>query len=63
MATRPTVTIANGDGTPSGHTHPLPAVFKSPIRPDIVQYDYCCCFVENIWLIEKQKCSLWYGKK
>ena len=37
MATRPTVTIASADGTPSGSTHPLPAVFKAPIRPDIVQ--------------------------
>ncbi|MCJ1229559.1 hypothetical protein MMC12_006226 [Toensbergia leucococca] len=37
MSTRPTVTIAKADGTPSGSTHPLPAVFKSPIRPDIVQ--------------------------
>ena len=37
MATRPTVTIASHDGTPSGSTHPLPAVFKAPIRPDIVQ--------------------------
>lgn len=36
MATRPTVTIASQDGTPSGSTHPLPAVFKAPIRPDIV---------------------------
>ena len=38
MATRPTVTIATADGKPSGSTHPLPAVFRSPIRPDIVQY-------------------------
>lgn len=38
MATRPTVTIASADGTPSGSTHPLPEVFKAPIRPDIVQY-------------------------
>jgi hypothetical protein len=38
MATRPTVTIASAEGKPSGETHPLPAVFKSPIRPDIVQY-------------------------
>lgn len=37
MATRPTVTIAGGDGKASGKTHPLPAVFKAPIRPDIVQ--------------------------
>lgn len=37
MTTRPTVTIAGADGTPSGSTHPLPAVFRSPIRPDIVQ--------------------------
>ncbi|RFU33466.1 hypothetical protein B7463_g2880, partial [Scytalidium lignicola] len=37
MATRPTVTILSADGTPSGATHPLPKVFASPIRPDIVQ--------------------------
>ncbi|KAL8740608.1 MAG: hypothetical protein Q9190_006713 [Brigantiaea leucoxantha] len=37
MTTRPTVTIASGDGTPSGKTHPLPAVFRSPLRLDIVQ--------------------------
>lgn len=38
MATRPTVTIVSADGTLSESTHPLPAVFRSPIRPDIVQY-------------------------
>ncbi|KAI9676014.1 MAG: hypothetical protein M1817_000757 [Caeruleum heppii] len=37
MTTRPTVTVLSADGTASGSTHPLPAVFKSPIRPDIVQ--------------------------
>ncbi|MCJ1246787.1 hypothetical protein MMC30_003996 [Trapelia coarctata] len=37
MTSRPTVTIATAEGKPSGETHPLPAVFKSPIRPDIVQ--------------------------
>ncbi|KAL9107153.1 MAG: hypothetical protein Q9227_007933 [Pyrenula ochraceoflavens] len=37
MTTRPTVTIASADGTPSGSTHTLPAVFGAPIRPDIVQ--------------------------
>ncbi|PGH12423.1 hypothetical protein AJ80_06730 [Polytolypa hystricis UAMH7299] len=37
MASRPTVSIASADGKPSGQTHPLPAVFLSPIRPDIVQ--------------------------
>lgn len=38
MTTHPTVTIISADGSASGSTHPLPAVFKSPIRPDIVQY-------------------------
>lgn len=38
MASRPTVTILSADGTASGATHPLPRVFTSPIRPDIVQY-------------------------
>lgn len=37
MASRPTVTIATADGRPSGETYPLPSVFSSPIRPDIVQ--------------------------
>ncbi|KAK7751276.1 60S ribosomal protein L4B [Diatrype stigma] len=37
MASRPTVTIIGKDGAPSGATHPLPTVFASPIRPDIVQ--------------------------
>lgn len=38
MTTRPTVTIASADGSQSGSTHPLPTVFSSPIRPDIVQH-------------------------
>jgi hypothetical protein len=38
MASRPTVTILSADGTASGSTHPLPKVFQSPIRPDIIQY-------------------------
>lgn len=37
MTSRPTVSIASADGSASGSTHPLPAVFSSPIRPDIVQ--------------------------
>ncbi|KAH8805938.1 60S ribosomal protein-like protein L4 [Xylogone sp. PMI_703] len=37
MATRPTVSILSADGAPTGATHPLPKVFASPIRPDIVQ--------------------------
>jgi hypothetical protein len=39
MASRPTVTILSADGKASGSTHPLPKVFQSPIRPDIIQYD------------------------
>jgi hypothetical protein len=39
MSNRPTVGILGGDGKISGNTHPLPAVFSSPIRPDIVQYE------------------------
>lgn len=38
MSGRPTVGIVGGDGKASGSTHPLPAVFSAPIRPDIVQY-------------------------
>ncbi|KAL2354745.1 ribosomal protein L4 domain-containing protein [Cryomyces antarcticus] len=37
MTSRPTVTIMSADGSASESTHPLPNVFKSPIRPDIVQ--------------------------
>jgi large subunit ribosomal protein L4e len=37
MASRPTVSIIGKDGAASGATHPIPAVFASPIRPDIVQ--------------------------
>ncbi|OAA67039.1 60S ribosomal protein [Niveomyces insectorum RCEF 264] len=37
MASRPTVTIHGADGKPSNATHPIPAVFLSPIRADIVQ--------------------------
>ncbi|KAF2837962.1 60S ribosomal protein-like protein L4 [Patellaria atrata CBS 101060] len=37
MTTRPTVTVIGADGAPSDSTHPLPEVFKVPIRPDIVQ--------------------------
>ncbi|EMC93844.1 hypothetical protein BAUCODRAFT_567424 [Baudoinia panamericana UAMH 10762] len=34
---RPTVTIYGADGTATEDSHPLPNVFKAPIRPDIVQ--------------------------
>ena len=37
MASRPTVSIIGKDGKASGSTHTMPAVFASPIRPDIVQ--------------------------
>jgi large subunit ribosomal protein L4e len=33
----PTVTILSAEGKASGETHPLPTVFTSLIRPDIVQ--------------------------
>ncbi|KAK3117204.1 60S ribosomal protein L4B [Teratosphaeriaceae sp. CCFEE 6253] len=34
---QPTVTIHGADGSPTSDSHPLPKVFKAPIRPDIVQ--------------------------
>ncbi|KAK3679795.1 60S ribosomal protein L4B [Recurvomyces mirabilis] len=34
---RPTVTIHGADGAAGSESHPLPNVFKAPIRPDIVQ--------------------------
>jgi large subunit ribosomal protein L4e len=37
MSSRPTVTIHGADGAAGKDTHPIPAVFLSPIRPDIVQ--------------------------
>jgi len=37
MASRPTVTILGADGKASRNSHAMPAVFLSPIRPDIVQ--------------------------
>ncbi|KAF1346200.1 ribosomal protein L4 domain-containing protein [Delphinella strobiligena] len=37
MTSRPTVTIISADGSASESSHPLPNVFKAPIRPDIVQ--------------------------
>jgi hypothetical protein len=37
---RPTVTIIGADGAASQNTHPLPNVFKAPIRSDIVQYEF-----------------------
>jgi len=37
MTTRPTVTIISADGKPGDSSHPLPNVFRAPIRPDIVQ--------------------------
>ncbi len=52
MTTRPTVTIASADGTASGSTHPLPAVFSSPIRPDIVQYELQDCVEVDTVLTE-----------
>ena len=42
MTTRPTVSVLKADGSATGSSHPLPAVFKSPIRPDIVQYGPSC---------------------
>ncbi|OCL08403.1 hypothetical protein AOQ84DRAFT_41614 [Glonium stellatum] len=37
MTSRPTVSILSADGSAGSSTHPLPEVFKAPIRPDIVQ--------------------------
>ncbi|KAF2139745.1 uncharacterized protein K452DRAFT_320343 [Aplosporella prunicola CBS 121167] len=37
MTSRPVVSIISADGSASEATHPLPEVFKAPIRPDIVQ--------------------------
>jgi large subunit ribosomal protein L4e len=37
MTSRPTVSIIGKDGKATGSTHTMPAVFTSPIRPDIVQ--------------------------
>ncbi|OCK95999.1 60S ribosomal protein uL4 [Cenococcum geophilum 1.58] len=37
MTSRPIVSILSADGSAGSSTHPLPEVFKAPIRPDIVQ--------------------------
>ncbi|KAB2576840.1 60S ribosomal protein L4-A [Lasiodiplodia theobromae] len=37
MTSRPVVTIISADGKASEQTHPLPEVFKAPVRPDVVQ--------------------------
>ena len=42
MTSRPTVSIIAADGKASENSHPLPNVFKAPIRPDIVQYEILC---------------------
>ena len=47
MSGRPTVGILGGDGKASGSTHPLPAVFSAPIRPDIVQYESLTTFLAD----------------
>ncbi len=36
MASRPSVTIIGANGKATKSHHPVPAVFLSPIRPDIV---------------------------
>ena len=54
MATRPTVTIADIDGKPSGSTHPMPDVFKVPIRNDVVQYVESPPTNRTAWLIENR---------
>ncbi|CAD0047051.1 unnamed protein product [Aureobasidium pullulans] len=40
MTSRPTVSIISADGKAGEASHPLPNVFKAPIRPDIVQQPY-----------------------
>lgn len=35
MPSRPTVSLIGADGKATGASHPLPAVFTAPIRPDI----------------------------
>jgi hypothetical protein len=47
MTSRPTVTIHGADGAAGKDTHPLPSVFKAPIRPDIVQYAKFHCIGGN----------------
>lgn len=38
QAARPLVTVFDDNGKSSGQTAPLPAVFKAPIRTDVVQF-------------------------
>ena len=37
-AARPVVSVYGADGAASGQTVNLPAVFKAPIRPDVVNF-------------------------
>ena len=62
---RPTVTIHGADGSPSENTHPLPNVFKAPIRPDIVQYEYIPerGDGDGTWLMQQQERAHWYGQE
>jgi large subunit ribosomal protein L4e len=38
QAARPLITVYNEQGEATGNTVPLPAVFKAPIRPDVVNF-------------------------
>lgn len=38
QAARPLITVYNEQGEATANTVPLPAVFKAPIRPDVVNF-------------------------
>ncbi len=47
---QPTVTIHGADGAATSDSHPLPKVFRAPIRPDIVQYEV----IDRMWKSGRQ---------
>ena len=63
MSNRPTVGIIGADGASSGQTHTLPAVFSSPIRPDIVQYESLNDDDLESWLRRGQDGSYRHGQE
>ena len=61
---RPTVSIASAEGARLDETIPLPAVFKAPIRPDIVQYARQQVVRElQATLTSSQNRPCWYGEE
>ena len=51
-AARPVVSVYGADGAASGQTVNLPAVFKAPIRPDVVNFVHTnIAKNKSVWVI------------